>query len=256
MDLKYLVTEQKENILLIKINRPEALNALNTTCLSEINHIFSVSEKNEQVKGIIISGTGDKAFASGGDIKEINRLTVDLARKLSVAGNNLMKYIEQFKKPVIAAINGIAYGGGCELAMACHLRIASESSNFALPEANLGISTGLGGLQRIVQLVGKGKAYELAFLGEPIDAYEAKKIGLVNFVVPHEGLIDRSMDLMKKILEKSPVSIRAVIKSINAYYYNTDGFETEMAEFINCFSYKDFKKGIRAFTEKRKPDFK
>ena len=255
MNYQYWLTEQRNSILILKIDRPDCLNALNSSTLLELQSILKTIQDDPNVKGIIISGAGDKVFVSGGDIDEIKNLDPGSAKVLSSAGNDLMYFVEQFPKPILAAINGIAYGGGCELAMACHLRIASENATFALPEAKLGIVTGMGGLQRMLQLVGKTKTYQLALTGEPISADEAAKIGLVNFMVSHDKLIDKGIELLEKVVEQSPVSIRAIIRSINAYYSKDDGFQVEIDEFVKCFEQDDFKEGVKAFKEKRKPDY-
>jgi len=255
MNYQYWLTEQRNSILILKIDRPDCLNALNSNTLLELQSILKTVQDDHKVKGIIISGAGDKVFVSGGDIDEIKNLDSVSAKVLSSAGNDLMYFIEQFPKPILAAINGIAYGGGCELAMACHLRIASENATFALPEAKLGIITGMGGLQRMLQLVGKSKTYQLALTGEAIGAEEAAKIGLVNFVVSQNQLIARGSELLEKVVEQSPVSIRAIIRSINAYYSKDDGFQVEIEEFIKCFEQNDFKEGVNAFKEKRKPEY-
>lgn len=255
MNYQYWLTEQRSSILILKIDRPDCLNALNSSTLLELKAILEKVLDEVDVKGIIITGAGDKVFVSGGDIDEIKTLKPESARVLSSAGNDLMYFIEQFPKPILAAINGIAYGGGCELAMACHLRIASKNATFALPEAKLGIVTGMGGLQRMLQLVGKSKTYQLALTGEPIGAEEAAKIGLVNFVVSHKQLINIGIELLEKVVEQSPVSIRAIIRSINAFYSKDDGFQAETEEFVKCFEQDDFKEGIMAFKEKRKPKY-
>ncbi len=255
MNYQYWLSEQKGSILILKIDRPDCLNALNSSTLLELQSILKTVQDDHRVKGIIISGAGDKVFVSGGDIDEIKNLNPGSAKVLSSAGNDLMHFIEQFPKPILAAINGIAYGGGCELAMACHLRIASENATFALPEAKLGIVTGMGGLQRMLQLVGKTKTYQLALTGEAIGAEEAANIGLVNFVHSHDKLINKGIELLEKIVEQSPVSIRAIIRSINAFYGRNDGFQTEIEEFVKCFERDDFKEGVKAFKEKRKPKY-
>ena len=255
MNYKYWLIEQRNNILILKIDRPDCLNALNSSTLLELKTILEKAQEEVDVKGIIITGAGDKVFISGGDIDEIKTLDPGSARILSSAGNDLMQFIEQFPKPILAAINGIAFGGGCELAMACHLRIASVNSTFALPEAKLGIVTGMGGLQRMLQLVGKSKTYQLALTGEPISAEEAAKIGLVNSVVSHNRLITKGMELLEKVVKQSPVSLGAIIRSVNAFYNEDDGFKVEMEEFVKCFEKDDFKEGVKAFKDKRKPDY-
>lgn len=256
MDTKYWLIEPINKLVLLTIHRPECLNALNSSSLRELKEILQEIEKDSKIAGLIITGSGDKAFVSGGDIDEIAGLNPESARKLTSEANKLMKYVENFPKPIVAAVNGIAFGGGSELAMACHLRIASENAQFALPEAKLGIITGMGGIQRMVQLVGKGKAYEMAMTGEPVNAFEAEKAGLVNKVVSPERLIPESVVVLRKITESSGVSVRAIIKSINAYFSGPDGFIVEMKEFEKCFGKEDFKEGVKAFKEKRKPDFK
>ncbi len=255
MNTKYWLIEPINNITIIRIHRPECLNALNSASLLELKGILEKIEEDPGTAGLIITGSGYKAFVSGGDIDEIAGLNPETAHILTTQANDLMKYIENFPKPIVAAINGIAFGGGIELAMVCHLRIASDNAQFALPEAKLGIITGMGGIQRMVQLVGKGKAYELALTGEPVTATEAVKIGLVNKVVQAEQLIPASMEILKKIAGSSGVSVRAIIKSINAYFSDQDGFRVEMDEFEKCFGKDDFKEGVKAFKEKRTPDF-
>ncbi len=255
MNFKYWETETIQNLLILRINRPECLNALNSASLLELYGILMELEKNGSINGVIITGAGEKAFVSGGDIEEIAGLNPKLARELTTKANELMRYIESYPKPIVAAINGLAYGGGCELAMVCHLRIASSNARFALPEAKLGIVTGMGGIQRMVQFIGKGKTYELALTGEPIDAVEAERLGLVNIVVDPDELMSTSIDLLTRVTASSGISIRAIIKSINAYYYSHDGLEVEMKEFEKCFGEKDFKEGVAAFKEKRAPKF-
>ena len=255
MNFKYWKTESIEKLLVLRINRPECLNSLNSASLLELYGILMELEKNDSINGVIITGAGEKAFVSGGDIEEIAGLNPELARKLTTKANELMKYIESYPKPIVAAINGLAYGGGCELAMVCHLRIASSNAKFALPEAKLGIVTGMGGIQRMLQFIGKGKTYEMALTGEPIDAVEAVRLGLVNKVVDPDELMSASVDLLKRVTASSGVSIRAIIKSINAYYSSHDGLEVEMKEFEKCFGEKDFKEGVSAFKEKRAPKF-
>ena len=255
MDYTYWKVEPVKNLLILRIDRPDCLNALNSSSLLELYGILMELEMDTRVKGLIITGAGEKAFISGGDIDEIANLNPDSASDLTTKANEFMKYIEAYPKPIIAAINGLAFGGGCELAMVCHLRIASNHAKFALPEAKLGIVTGMGGIQRMIQLVGKGKTYEMAFAGEPIDAKEAEKIGLVNKVVDPDQLLPTSIELLSRISNSSGVSLRAIINAVNGYFYSGDGLQIEMDEFINCFAEEDFKEGVRAFKEKRKPKF-
>ena len=256
MTQKNLLTDIADNILTITINRPDKLNALNRITLDELRKALINGLEANDVMGIIITGAGEKAFVAGADISEFTGISVDDGQNFARNGHAIFKLIESGSKPIIAAINGFALGGGCELAMACHLRIASANALFGQPEVSLGLIPGYGGTQRLVQLIGKGKALELMLTADMIKADEALKLGLVNHVTSLEELIPATRDLMKKINTKSPVAIREVITCVNAYFESgTDGFEKEISQFGNCFGTDDFKEGTAAFIEKRKPEF-
>lgn len=255
--MENLKIDHSEGILTITISRPEALNALNLKTLSELIVVLQQTYQNVENKGIIVTGDGEKAFVAGADIKELSALTREQAFAFAQNGQRLFKLIEDCPKPVIAAINGFALGGGCELAMACHIRIASENAKFGQPEVNLGIIPGYGGTQRLTQLVGRGKALEMMLTGDMISAQEAKTIGLVNQVVPKDELMTVTGKMMSKILSKGPIAISNVIKSVNAgFNFEQAGFEAEAENFAVCTTTQDFKEGTNAFIEKRQPGFK
>lgn len=249
--------EITDGILVLTISRPESLNALNIQTIDELRSAIQEALDDRDIKGVIITGDGDKAFVAGADIKEIAELTELTARKFAEKGQETFSLIEECEKPVIAAVNGYALGGGCELAMACHIRIAVENAKFGQPEVNLGIIPGYGGTQRLTQLVGKGKALEIMLTGDMISAQEAKNIHLINHMVAsREELMELSMKIMKKITSKAPLAVGMVINSVNAYYGDENGYQTEANSFMNCTKTEDFKEGTKAFIEKRKPEFK
>ena len=250
-------TSLSNSILTITINRPEKLNALNKTVLSELESIILDCYSNNEVHGLIITGSGNKAFIAGADISEFKELSKQEGITLAQKGQHLFKLIEDLPKPVIAAVNGFALGGGCELAMCCHIRLASTNAKFGQPEVNLGIIPGYGGTQRLTQLVGKGKSLELILSGNIIDANEALKIGLVNHVFEPDILIQQSENLLQTILTKSPQAIAKSILAINNFYQKEiDGFEKEVELFGECFGTSEMLEGVTAFLEKRKPDFR
>ena len=253
-----LATHYTGQVLIVTISRPESMNALNAEVLNGLREITQEAYQNKTVKGIILTGEGDKAFVAGADIKELSLLNKEQALVLAQKGQILFKQLEDSPKPIIAAINGFALGGGCELAMACHIRIATENAKFGQPEVNLGIIPGYGGTQRLTQLVGRGKALELIMTADFISAQEAKAIGLVNHVVANrEELMELAMKMMTKILSKSPVAIEQVIKSVNASFTGEEiGYKTEAESFATCAASEDFKEGTTAFMEKRKANFK
>ena len=252
------LTVAKNPICTITINRPQALNALNQETLRELQAAMKECMDSADIKGIIITGEGEKAFVAGADIKEIAQLSKDNAFEFAKWGRDIFKLIEDCPKPVIAVVNGFALGGGCELAMACHLRIATENAKFGLPEVSLGIIPGYGGTQRLAQLVGRGKALELAMTGDMITAHEAKELGLVNHVVPTKTeALALAEKILGKILTKGPLAIAALIKSVNSgYEFEKTGYKTESENFAALTSTKDFVEGTSAFVEKRTPNFK
>jgi enoyl-CoA hydratase len=251
-----LVSSLQNNTLIITINRPEKLNALNGVVLAELALAVEEIYNNPSIKSAIITGAGPKAFVAGADISEFSGLTKTEAMALSKRGQDLFFKIENSKKPIIAAVNGFALGGGCELAMACHFRIASENAKFGQPEINLGLVPGYGGTQRLTQLIGKGRAIELLISGIMINAATALQFGLVNYVVPQEELINKAIAILSVINSKAPIAISACIEAANAVYNDAiDGYATENAAFAECFDTADRKEGTLAFMEKRIPAF-
>lgn len=252
-----LLTHLENGIFTITINRPDKLNALNAVVFKELNMALDEVASNEQIRSVIITGAGPKAFVAGADITEFNGLTVKQGMDLARAGQETFFRIEHNSKPIIAAVNGFALGGGCELAMSCHFRIASENAKFGQPEVNLGLIPGYGGTQRLVQLIGKGKAMELLMSAQLIDANEALRLQLVNYVTTAEGLLDKAKEILTIINSKAPLAVAGCIKAANAVYdEGQNGFETEITEFGYCFDTEDMKEGTAAFLEKRKAQFK
>ena len=251
-------TIEDNGLLILTFSRPEALNALNVDTLHELERAADKIYKDSSIRGAILTGDGDKSFIAGADIREIARLDKKQAQELSEFGQGLFRRIEDCPKPMLAAINGFALGGGCELAMACHIRIAVENAKLGLPEVNLGVIPGYGGTQRLTRLVGPGRALELILTGEMIDATEARRIGLVNQVVPNQAaLMELSGKIMGKILSKGPVAVAKAIESVYAGYTGKDdGYRSEARNFAYCATTKDFGEGTSAFLEKRKPNFK
>lgn len=252
-----LTTEVLGRVLLVRINRPESLNALNIELVAELKDLFDDTCDNDNIGGIILTGAGEKAFAAGADIKEIADLNEMNARNFAERGQAVFQTIEDYPKPVLAAVNGYALGGGCELAMACHFRVSSANALFGQPEVNLGLIPGYGGTQRLSELVGKGRALELMLTGNSIDASEAHRIGLVNHVEESiDAMMEKAMKLMNKCLAKAPLALSMVITSANAAQGNEDGYRIEANSFARCCATEDFKEGTTAFIEKRKPVFK
>ncbi len=248
---------QENKIATITINRPEKLNALNKSTIQELHDVISELEQDLDIRVIILTGSGEKAFVAGADIAEFANFSVSEGGQLAAQGQNLLfNFIENLKKPVIAAINGFALGGGLELAMCCHFRIASDNAKMGLPEVSLGVIPGYGGTQRLPQLVGKGKAMEMIMTAGMISADDAKNYGLVNHVVPQVELLDFTKSIAEKIIRNSPVAISEAIVAVNANFKDgKDGYETEINSFGNCFGTADFKEGTIAFLEKRKAVF-
>lgn len=259
MEYKYLLVEEENGIVTLTINRPKALNALSYDSLEEVKHFFQeAGPKIENLVGVILTGAGDRSFVAGADIKEFLDLTsAEDGSSLAKRGQDIFFLIERFTKPVIAAVNGYALGGGCELAMACHMRIAGEKAVFGQPEVNLGIIPGYGGTQRMPQLIGKGKAIELILTGDMINAEEAYRLGLVNHVVEAGQEVAKAKEILQKVAAKGPVAITKSIEAVNAYYQvGEDGFEREVKAFGKTTATEDFKEGASAFVEKRKANFK
>jgi enoyl-CoA hydratase len=256
-DFKNILFEVNERVALITINRESKLNALNAATLKELRQAMQTVYDDDSIQGVIITGAGQKAFVAGADISEIAQLTELDSRKFSEAGQEIFAMIEQAYKPVIAAVNGFALGGGCELAMACHLRIAVKTAKFGLPEVKLGVIPGYGGTQRLPQLIGKGRALEMILTAEMIDANKALDWGLVNQVVDsHEQLMPAAQELMAKILKNSPKAIGLAIQCVNASYNEQEnGYQTEANSFRLATKSEDFKEGTSAFLEKRTPHF-
>ena len=251
-----ILTDLAEGIFTITINRPDKLNALNAAVFTDIDTVITEVQNNSAVKSIIITGAGQKAFVAGADITEFGGLDKAAAIALAQRGQDIFLKIEQSKKPVIAAVNGFALGGGCELAMACHFRIASENAKFGQPEVNLGLIPGYGGTQRLTQLIGKGRAIELLISGNMIDATTALQYGLVNYVVPVDELIVKAKTILQVINTKAPIAIAKCIEAANAVFNESiNGFEAEITAFGDCFDTTDMKEGTAAFLEKRKPSF-
>jgi len=256
MAYQNLISEVKENILYITINREKALNALNKDTLAELADVIQFAAKTEDVRGVILTGAGEKAFVAGADIKEFSDYSGKQGEELARKGHeNVFNAIENSPKPIIAAINGFALGGGLELAMACHIRIASDNAKLGLPEVTLGLIPGYGGTQRLTQLVGKGKAIEMITTANMITASDAEKFGLVNHVVSQTDLISKAEEILNTIKLRAPLAVAAAITSVNACVNKTNGYETEIQEFGKCFETADFKEGISAFLEKRQAVF-
>jgi len=256
MTYQNLISEVKENILYVIINREKALNALNKDTLIELADVVAFAGKTDEVRGVIITGAGEKAFVAGADIKEFSDYNGKQGEELAKKGQDaVFNAIEKSSKPFIAAVNGFALGGGLELAMACHMRVAADHAKLGLPEVTLGLIPGYGGTQRLTQLVGKGKAIELITTAGMITATDAEKIGLVSHTVPQADLISKAKEILDLIKQRAPLAVAAAIKSVNASVDNKNGYHTEIEEFGKCFETADFKEGVAAFIEKRKATF-
>jgi enoyl-CoA hydratase len=257
MALENIILEHEKGIATLFINRPTKLNALNKATIHELHDALKTVDENPEVRVVIITGSGEKAFVAGADIAEFAHFSAEEGTLLAAKGQQILfDFIENMKTPVIAAINGFALGGGLELAMACHIRIASDNAKMGLPETSLGVIPGYGGTQRLPQLVGKGKANEMIMTAGMISADDAKSWGLVNDVVPQTELMSSCEKIASKIAKNSPRAISAAIVSVNAQYKDgVDGYKTEIAEFGKCFGTKDFVEGTTAFVEKRKAEF-
>jgi enoyl-CoA hydratase len=252
-----LMVETKDGVAVVTVNRPDKLNALSDRTMEELGRAFDSLAEDEAVRGVILTGAGEKAFVAGADIGELATQSPVEGRERSIRGQRVLDRIEGLGKPVVAAVNGFALGGGCELALACHVRVASEGARMGTPEVKLGIMCGYGGTQRLPRLVGKGRALELLLTGEMVDAQEALRIGLVNRVVPKEKLLAEAEALLRKMLANGPVSLRFTLAAVN------DGLEMPLDEaqraeatlFGLICSTGDMKEGTKAFLEKRPPKF-
>ncbi|WP_224488358.1 enoyl-CoA hydratase/isomerase family protein [Robertkochia flava] len=256
MEFNNILTEKEENIAVITINRPSKLNALNRETIRELHEAFDVLDKDPGVRVIIVTGAGPKAFVAGADISEFSEFSVDEGALLAAKGQELLfDFVERLSTPVIAAVNGFALGGGLELAMACHFRVASDNARMGLPEVTLGVIPGYGGTQRLPQLVGKGRAMEMIMTGGMIGIEQAHLYGLVNHMVAQEELLPFCKKIASKIAANSPKAIATAIKAVNAGF-SREGYREEVKAFGACFGTGDFKEGTTAFLEKRKPEFK
>lgn len=257
MGFKNILTETANFIATITINRPDKLNALNKETIQELHDCLKALNEDAQVRVIIITGAGEKAFVAGADISEFAHFDIENGKKLSAEGQEkLFTFVENMQKPVIAAVNGFALGGGLELAMACHIRIASDNAKMGLPEVSLGVIPGYGGTQRLPQLIGKGRANELIFTAQMITADVALNYGLVNHVIPQAELMNEAVALANKILKNSPTAIKYAIQAVNAGFEDgVNGYQAEVNAFGGTFGTDDFKEGTTAFLEKRKPNF-
>lgn len=257
MAYENVVINHEEQYSIITINRPKQMNALNKQTIEELNTVLSELNADDNVRAVIITGSGEKAFVAGADIKEFANFNVSEGTELAARGHELLfDYIENFNKPVIAAINGFALGGGLELAMACHIRVASYNAKLGLPETGLGLIPGYGGTQRLARLIGHGRAIEMITTAQMIDAERAHEMGLVNHLYTADELMVEAANMAKKMLRNSPNALKSAIRSVNAgYRTGMDGYKVEIEEFGKCFGTKDFVEGTTAFLEKRKPSF-
>ena len=257
MRFNTLLVHLENDISIITIDRSKKLNALNKETISELHHAIKEADANKNVRAIILTGNGEKAFVAGADISEFTDFDVQQAAQFSREGQMLLfDFIENLSTPVIAAVNGFALGGGLELAMAAHFRVASDNARMGLPEVSLGVIPGYGGTQRLAQLIGKGRALEMIMTAQMIDALKAEQWGLVNAVTSQEELITYCISLAEKIKRNGPLAISAAIKSVNANFDKSiNGYDVEISEFAKCFGTKDFKEGTTAFLDKRKANF-
>ena len=255
MTYETLLTDLDQGILTVTVNRPDKLNALNRSVLADLDRLMDRVQTDPDIKAVLLTGAGPKAFVAGADISEFLQAGPDEGAALAKRGQDLFFRIERSPKPIIAAVNGFALGGGCELAMSCHFRLASENARFGQPEVNLGIIPGYGGTQRLPRLIGPGRAMELILTGGMIDASEALRIGLVNHVTTPEALLETARGIIQTILTRSPVAIGQAIAAVNAATQGDDGYAVEVEKFRGCCGTEDMKEGVTAFLEKRKPVF-
>lgn len=258
MDLKNLLYAVEKNIATITINRPDKLNALNHETLAELDSVIEQIKNDEKVYVVIITGAGEKAFVAGADIEELSKLDAKRAIEFSQFGQSIFDKIENMDKPVIAAVNGFALGGGCELALACHIRLSSDKARFGQPEVNLGVIPGYGGTQRLARQINKGRAFEYILTGDMIPSNDAFRIGLVNRVYASDELMPKAIEMAQKIISKGSFAISASLKAINAVHQLSleEGLKLEAELFGECCDTDEFKEGTAAFLEKRKPNFR
>ena len=251
-------TENRDGVLIVTVDRPKVLNALNAQTVNELRQAFEAARDDDSVRCVILTGAGEKAFVAGADIGELSQMTPITGKATAEKGQRIFHSIERFPKPVIAAINGFALGGGCELALACHIRIASDKAQLGLPEVTLGIIPGYGGTQRMARLLGKGKALELILTGDRIGAEEAERIGLVNKVVPADQLMGAAEELARRIMTRGPLAVRAAIEAVmsGSEMPFEEGQFLEATLFGLLASTDDMKEGMKAFLEKRQPEFR
>lgn len=257
MNFPNLITTLENGIYTVTLNRPDKLNALNQALLADLEQAMHYAVTENTVKGVIITGAGPKAFVAGADISEFVGLDAAGGADFARRGQALFKSIELCPKPVIAAVNGYALGGGCELAMACHMRIAAENAKFGQPEVSLGLIPGYGGTQRLTMHIGRGRATELLMTGDIVDAKDAYRVGLCNYLVPNDQLIPKCTEILNKIFTKAPFAVSEIVKCVEAHYTDgVDGYKYEVESFGRCCGTADFVEGSGAFLEKRKPNFK
>lgn len=250
-----LLTALEDGIFIIAINRPDKLNALNKTVFDDLEKTLEEIRSNDQIKAVIITGAGNKAFVAGADISEFSDLNGKAANELAKRGQIIFDNIESSSKPIVAAVNGFALGGGCELALSCHFIYASENAKFGQPEVNLGLIPGYGGTQRLTQLIGKNRSMELLMSGNMITAKEAMEYGMVNKVTTQEELLSKTKEILKTIQSKAPIAVAKVIECVNNFDHNQQGYDFEIEKFGECFNTEDMKEGTAAFLEKRKANF-
>ena len=258
MSYQNLIIESKGPLTIVKINRPDKLNALNAVTIDELNNAFNSFKSDDSIKAIIITGSGEKAFVAGADISELQKLDIITGKTFAEKGQAVFSLIESLDKPVIAAVNGFALGGGCELALACHIRLASDNAKFGQPEVSLGIIPGYGGTQRLASVINPGRAMEYILTGDMIDASEAFRLGLVNHIYPQNELLAKAEEMANKIIGRARHAVRLAVKAVTATkeISQREGLNYEASLFALCCGTEDFKEGTSAFLEKRKADFK
>jgi enoyl-CoA hydratase len=256
MAYQTLLTSLENGTLIITVNRPDKLNALNKDVIADLGRVMDEVYNNAEIRSAIITGAGQKAFVAGADISEFTSLSDEQGIELAKKGQQLFDKVENAPKPIIAAVNGFALGGGCELALSCHFIIASENAKFGQPEVNLGLIPGYGGTQRLTQVLGRNRAMQMLMTGEMFSAKDAEQYGMVNSVVDQDKLLDKCKEILQTIHSKAPLAIAKVIECVNFFDHTQDGYDFEVKKFGECFATDDKKEGTTAFVEKRKPNFK